>query len=102
MKVALRRGWRGPQDREAGVESRKEAGTPAVEPGLPAACAGGPRREAGGEPLGPWLTAEQNERLAAHYTADRAPRPDSESAIDSRAGSRMIEIFAAMLPIEWG
>jgi hypothetical protein len=54
-----------------------------------------------GEP-GAWLPAEQNELLAARCTADRAPLPDAGCVVDGRAGCRWIEIFAAMLPIEWG
>jgi len=58
-----------------------------------------------GELPAAWLTVEQNERLAAHHHADRADRAgasDAEAVVDSRARCRMSEIFAAMLPIEWG
>jgi len=49
---------------------------------------------------------EQNAQLAAAHTAahtsPHAPGPGPESDLDSRTSCRVIEIFAAMLPIEWG
>ena len=58
------------------------------------------------ESPGAWLTAAQNDLLAVRHTADGAqagaPRPVPDCVIDSRAGCRMIELFAAIFPIEWG
>lgn len=64
----------------------------------------GPRgaSEALGELPSRWLTVEQNEWLAAQHAGGRTPVRDAEAVVDSCASSRMIEIFAAMLPIEWG
>jgi hypothetical protein len=44
-----------------------------------------------------WLTVEQNQQLTARG-ADRAPLIDP----DGHAGHRALEIFAALLSIEWG
>lgn len=55
------------------------------------------------EPGGAWLTTEQNVLLAAQRAADGMQRSsDPDGIIDSRAGCRMIEIFAAILPFGWG
>jgi hypothetical protein len=53
----------------------------------------------------PWLTSEQNEQLAVQPTADGAPGASprkTQAAIDARAGWKTIEIFAALVPVEWG
>lgn len=52
------------------------------------------------EPIGAWLTATQNELLARRVAGD-AWRADP-GAVDGCAGCRMLEIVAAILPIEWG
>jgi hypothetical protein len=54
------------------------------------------------QPPGAWLTMEQNHRLAVQCTIDRVTRPDADCVAESRVGCRMIEIFVAVLPIEWG
>ena|SRR6185295_13253961 len=55
------------------------------------------------EPASAWLTAEQNVLLEAQRAAGGMQRSsDSDGIIDSRAGCRMIEIFAAILPNGWG
>lgn len=54
------------------------------------------------EPPGPWLTAEQNSLLAVRHAAGGAPDADTESILDSRTGFRMLEVFAAILSVEWG
>lgn len=48
-----------------------------------------------------WLTVEQNDLLATRG-AERAPRFDPDAALDGHAGRRTLEIFAAILPFEWG
>lgn len=70
-----------------------------------AAVAGMPVRQAGcaactEEPIGAWLTATQNELLARRM-AGEALRADP-GAVDGCAGCRMLEIVAAIFPIEWG
>jgi len=52
------------------------------------------------EPVGGWLTATQNELIARRVAGD-ASRPDP-GAVDGCTGCRMLEIVAAILPIEWG
>ena len=100
--------WRGLQNRRAGFESRKEPQPIAIAARV--AAGPGELRPAGpagrAESPGPWLTVEQNAQLAAAHTAahtsPHAPGPGPESDLDSRTSCRVIEIFAAMLPIEWG
>ena len=56
------------------------------------------------ERIGAWLTATQNELLALRIAADAqagARRPEL-GALDGCAGCRMLEIVAAIFPIEWG
>jgi hypothetical protein len=36
------------------------------------------------------------------HAAGGAPRTDTESIVDGRTGCRVIEIFAAILPVGWG
>jgi hypothetical protein len=97
--VPFHLGWRGPQNRRAGFESRKEP-RGLVERRKARARESG--IVVGAEQPGPWLTAEQNLLLAVRPAAGGAPRTDTESIVDGRTGGRMIEIFAAILPVEWG
>lgn len=66
------------QNRRAGFESRKESRP------------------------GPWLTAEQNALIASREATGDARHAGDDGAIDARAGVQMIEIFAAVAPIERG
>ena len=98
--VPFHLGWRGLQNRRAGFESRKEP-----RAGARAAHARYARESASvawGEPTGAWLPVKHNELLAAPWTADRGSPRDPGGASDARAGCRTIELFAAILPIEWG
>jgi hypothetical protein len=97
--VPFHLGWRGPQNRRAGFESRKEP-RELVERSQTRTCE--PDILVGPEQPGPWLTAEQNLLLAVRHAAGGAPRTDTESIVDGRTGCRMIEIFAAILPVGWG
>lgn len=65
---------------------------------LPGRAADGAARAE--EPIGAWLTATQNELIACRMAGD-ALRADP-GALDGCAGFRMLEIVAAILPIEWG
>ena len=56
-------------------------------------------------PPAPWLTADQNERLARQPAADGAPDAslrEPEAVLDARAGWKTIEIFVALVPVGWG
>ena len=97
--VPFHLGWRGLQNRRAGFDSRKEP-RGLVERRPARARESGIR--AGAEQPGPWWTAEQHLLLAVRHAAGGAPRTDTESIVDSRTGCRMIEICAALLPVEWG
>jgi hypothetical protein len=82
-RVPFAPGRRGVQGHRAGADAGKQA--PRERCQLPVA----------------WLTVEQNELLATRG-ADRAPRFDPDGALDGHAGRRTLEIFAAVLPFEWG
>lgn len=63
----------------------------------------------GHEPPGPWLTAAQNQLVAQSPRAavdsvfgEHAARAVDQIEIDAQAGSRAIEVFAALLPVGWG
>jgi hypothetical protein len=99
--VPFHLGWRGPQNRRAGFESRKEPQAAGIA-SRPGASAGQSSTLARRELPGAWLTMEQNHRLAVQCTIGRVPRPDAGCVSESRVGCRMIEIFVAILPIEWG
>lgn len=49
----------------------------------------------------PWLTSEQNTRLAQPHAANGPPK-ETEAAIDARAGWKTIEVFVALLSAGWG
>jgi hypothetical protein len=51
----------------------------------------------------PWLTSEQNERLAQRHPAagPRSLSRETEAAVDARAGWKTIEVFVALLPVGW-
>jgi hypothetical protein len=97
--VPFHLGWRGLQNRRAGFESRKEP-RGLLERSQPRACE--PDILVGAKPPGPSLTAEQNLLLAMRHAAGGAPRTDIDSTVDGHTGCRMIEIRAAILPVEWG
>jgi len=82
--VPFHLGWRGPQNRRAGFESRTE---PRAEPHreLPAA----------------WRAVAHNQLLTTRR-ADRRSRLDPDGVVDSHAGQRSLEVFAAALSIEFG
>jgi hypothetical protein len=81
--VPFHLGWRGLQNRRAGFESWKEPPEQHCE--LPAA----------------WRSVAHNELLTTRR-ADRTSRFDPDGVVDSHAGHRSLEVFAAALSIEWG
>lgn len=47
------------------------------------------------------MTPDQNRLLALRHAAGGAPRTDMDRIVDGCTGCQMIEILAAILPVEW-